>query len=141
MNEKRNILVIAYYFPPMGMSGVQRTLKFVKYLPQFGWKPIVLTVTPTGYFAQDESLLDELNGKDIEIVRVGSLDPNWLFRKKGTVEMPSEFVRKTFQFASDLIFIPDNKVLWKNKALNVAREIFKQKNIELVFATAPPWTR
>ena len=76
MNEKRNILVIAYYFPPMGMSGVQRTLKFVKYLPQFGWKPIVLTVTPTGYFAQDESLLDELNGKDIEIVRVGSLDPN-----------------------------------------------------------------
>ena len=105
MNEKRNILVIAYYFPPMGMSGVQRTLKFVKYLPQFGWKPIVLTVTPTGYFAQDESLLDELNGKDIEIVRVGSLDPNWLFRKKGTVEMPSEFVRKTFQFASDLIFV------------------------------------
>ncbi|MBM4166948.1 MAG: glycosyltransferase family 4 protein [Ignavibacteria bacterium] len=138
--ELRDILVIAYYFPPMGMSGVQRTLKFVKYLPQFGWKPTVLTVTPTGYFAQDESLLEEINGKEIEIVRVGSLDPNWVFRKKGTVEMPSEFVRKTFQFASDCFFIPDNKVLWKRKALNVAREIFRQKKIELVFATAPPWT-
>ncbi|MBS4027405.1 MAG: glycosyltransferase family 4 protein [Ignavibacteriales bacterium] len=140
MNELRNILVIAYYFPPMGMSGVQRTLKFLKYLPQFGWKPTVLTVTPTGYFAQDESLLDEIKDKEIDIVRVGSLDPNWLFRKKGTVEMPSEFVRKIFQFGSDSVFIPDNKILWKNKALNVARELFQQKKFELVFATAPPWT-
>ena len=57
----RNVLVIAYYFPPMGLSGVQRTLKFVKYLPKFGWQPTVLTVTPTGYFAQDYTLLEEIH--------------------------------------------------------------------------------
>ena len=40
----RRVLVIAYYFPPMGLSGVQRTLKFVKYLPAEGWLPLVHTV-------------------------------------------------------------------------------------------------
>ena len=42
------VLVVAYYFPPMGLSGVQRTAKFVKYLPKYGWKPTVLTVGKTG---------------------------------------------------------------------------------------------
>ncbi|MEK7264277.1 MAG: glycosyltransferase family 4 protein [Bacteroidota bacterium] len=136
----RDILVIAYYFPPMGMSGVQRTMKFVKYLPQFGWRPTVLTVAPTGYFAQDETMLEELAGRDVEIVRVGSLDPNWLFRKKGTVKMPSETIRKMFQMVSDSFFVPDNKILWRKKAMLKAEELFAKKNFEVIFATAPPWT-
>ncbi|MBE0585718.1 MAG: glycosyl transferase family 1, partial [Desulfofustis sp.] len=53
----KKVLVIAYYFPPLGGSGVQRVLKFVKYLPQFGWQPTVLTIGPTAYYAHDESLL------------------------------------------------------------------------------------
>ena len=44
MNKLPGVLMIAYYFPPMGGAGVQRTLKFVKYLPEFGWQPHVLTV-------------------------------------------------------------------------------------------------
>jgi len=136
----RDILVIAYYFPPMGMSGVQRTMKFVKYLPEYGWRPTVLTVAPTGYFAQDETMLEELAGRDIEIVRVGSLDPNWFFRKKGTVKMPSELTRKMFQMVSDTFFVPDNKLLWKKKALQKADELFNKKKFEIIFATAPPWT-
>lgn len=136
----RNVLVIAYYFPPMGLSGVQRTLKFVKYLPQFGWQPTVLTVTPTGYYAQDYTLLDELHPHHIEIVRVGSFDPNRLFRKKGVVKMPSERWRKFFTFISDTFFIPDNKIGWKRKALKVASELFEKKNFNIIFATAPPFT-
>ncbi len=138
--HKRPILVIAYYFPPLGLSGVQRTLKFVKYLPQFGYQPTVLTVTPTGYFAQDESLLEELQGLDIEIVRVGSLDPNSLFRKKGTVKMPSERSRKILSFMSDSFFIPDNKIGWMNKAVKAAIKLHEEKKFNLVFATAPPFT-
>ncbi|MBF8247681.1 MAG: glycosyl transferase family 1, partial [Bacteroidetes bacterium] len=43
MNDAfRRVLIIAYYFPPMGLSGVQRTVKFAKFLPKFGWKPTVL---------------------------------------------------------------------------------------------------
>jgi glycosyltransferase involved in cell wall biosynthesis len=136
----RNVLVIAYYFPPLGLSGVQRTLKFVKYLPQFGWQPTVLTVTPTGYYAQDYTLLEELHPHHIEIERVGSLDPNRLFRKKGVVKMPSEKWRKIFTFISDMFFIPDNKIGWKRKALKAANKLFEKKNFDVIFATAPPFT-
>src|SRR5512135_3600536 len=89
----RKVLVIAYYFPPMGLSGVQRTLKFVKYLPQFGWRPTVLTVEPRGYIAKDESLLDELRERDIRVVRTPPAGPGRLFGKKDVVELPVEWKR------------------------------------------------
>lgn len=136
----RRVLVIAYYFPPMGLSGVQRTLKFVKYLPQFGWAPTILTVTPTGYYAQDYSLLDELHHPGIAIERVGSLDPNRLFRRKGVVKMPSERMRKILTAVSDTFFIPDNKIGWKNKAVKAAGALFETGNFDVIFATAPPFT-
>jgi len=137
---RRNVLVVAYYFPPMGLSGVQRTLKFVKYLPQFGWNPTVLTVTPTGYYARDESLLAELADEGIRIERVGSLDPNRLFRRKGTIKMPHEWTRKAFTFVSDLLFIPDNKIGWKRKAVARASELLEAEKYSAIFATAPPFT-
>jgi glycosyltransferase involved in cell wall biosynthesis len=83
-----NVLVVAYYFPPMGLSGVQRTLKFVKYLTEFGWRPIVLTAGETPYYAHDPSLLEELqplidNGY-VRIVRTeGSGIPGFNFKRKG----------------------------------------------------------
>ena len=124
----------------MGLSGVQRTLKFVKYLPQCGWQPTVLTVTPTGYFAQDYTLLEEIRSLNIDVERVGSLDPNRLFRKKGVVKMPSEPMRKFFTFLSDSFFIPDNKIGWKRKAVKAAEKLFEKKKFDIIFATAPPFT-
>src|SRR5258706_4294618 len=138
METPRNVLVIAYYFPPMGLSGVQRTLKFVKYLPQFGWQPTILTVTPTGYYAQDYTLLEEIHPLHIDVERVGSLDPNWLFRKKGVVKMPSERMRKILTFFSDSLFIPDNKIGWKRQAYKAAEKLFEKKKFDIIFATAPP---
>jgi len=138
--KTRNVLVIAYYFPPMGLSGVQRTLKFVKYLPQFGWQPTVVTVTPTGYFAEDYTLLDELQPLNIDIIRIGSLDPNRLFRKKGVVKLPSEFMRELFSFLSDVFFVPDNKIGWKKRVLRDLDGLLKGKTFNLIFATAPPFT-
>jgi len=140
MEPTRNVLVIAYYFPPMGLSGVQRTLKFVKYLPQFGWQPTVLTVTPTGYYAQDYTLLEEIRALNIDIERVGSLDPNRFFRKQGVVRMPSERLRKVLTYVSDFFFIPDNKIGWKRQAVRAAEKLFVEKNFDVIFATAPPFT-
>ncbi len=134
----RKVLVIAYYFPPLGLSGVQRTTKFVKYLPKFGWKPTVLTVAPTGYYALDPSLLLEVEG--IEIIRTTSLDANAMFRKKGVVKMPSERVRKVLQFAGDTFFVPDTKIGWKSRAVKAAAEVLKREHFDLIFATAPPQT-
>lgn len=139
-HELRKVLVIAYYFPPMGLSGVQRTAKFVKYLPQYGWKPTVLTVTPTGYYAMDDSLLNEVEQAGTEILRANSLDPNRLFRKQGVVKMPSETVRKMLQFAGDTTFFPDTKIGWKRRAIKAASELMQREQFNLIFATAPPQT-
>ncbi|MFI5259126.1 MAG: glycosyltransferase [Candidatus Limnocylindrales bacterium] len=83
------VLVVAYYFPPLGGVGVQRTLKYVKYLPNSGWKSIVLTPAKPAYTVRDASLLDELP-PEISIERTGSFEParlpnavaGWLSRRR-----------------------------------------------------------
>ena len=136
----RKLLVIAYYFPPMGLSGVQRTLKFVKYFPNFQWMPTVLTVTSTGYFAKDESLLKEIVPGGIKVVRTNSFDPNRLFRKQEVVKMPAERTRKLLSRVSDTVFIPDNKIGWRGPALKKATELLRKEKFDAIFATAPPQT-
>ncbi len=136
----RRVLVIAYYFPPMGLSGVQRTLKFVKYLPQFGWHPTVLTVEPWGYVARDESLLADLEGKPVEVVRTPAAGPGRLFKTKEVVDLPPERVRKMLSRLSDSVFFPDNKIGWKRKAVQTAVELHGNTPFDLIFATAPPFT-
>ncbi len=137
----KKVLVIAYYFPPLGGSGVQRTLKFVKYLPQFGWQPTVLTVGPMAYYAKDESLLKEIEQLNIQIVRTQSNDPSAvLHKKKNVVKMPKEGTRRFLNFISDIFFIPDNKIGWKRHALKAASELLAKEKFDVIFSTAPPVT-
>jgi hypothetical protein len=67
---RKKVLIIAYYFPPMGGSGVQRPVKFAKYLQRFGWDPIVVAPDPDIYHTFDDSLLQELNDSSIRVERV-----------------------------------------------------------------------
>jgi glycosyltransferase involved in cell wall biosynthesis len=137
---QRRVLVIAYYFPPMGLSGVQRTLKFVKYLPDFGWLPTVLTVDPRGYFAKDESLLAELEGRNVTVVRTPHSGPARLTGKRDVVEIPAEWKRKMLSRLSDTFFIPDNKIGWRRKAVARALALHRETPFDMIFATAPPFT-
>lgn len=135
----KQLLVIAYYFPPMGLSGVQRTLKFVKYLPEFGWQPTVLTVEPHAYFAFDDTLLHELDGKGIQIWRIEPAGIFSLFKGRKTVSLKNEGVRKVLNRLSQAFFIPDNKTGWGKQALQqLEKRDLGQFNA--VFATAPPFT-
>jgi glycosyltransferase involved in cell wall biosynthesis len=136
----RQVLVVAFYFPPMGLSGVQRTLKFVKYLPDFGWAPTVLTVEPRGYLAKDETLLAELEGRGVEILRTGPAGPGRFISKKEVVELPAEWKRKLLSRISDTLFIPDNKIGWRRRAVSAALAAHRKKPFDLIFATAPPFT-
>ena len=136
----RRVLVIAYYFPPMGLSGVQRTAKFVKYLPQFGWHPTVITVEPGGYLAHDESLLEDVDSKSIRIERTPGVGPGALWGRKKVVRLPSEGVRKLLSRVSDTFFIPDNKIGWKRKAVRLAAALHNEAPFDVIFATAPPFT-
>ena len=148
-----NVLVIAYYFPPMGLSGVQRTMKFVKYLPEFGWRPIVLTAGETPYYAHDESLLEELNPLvDTGYVRIVRTEesgaPGFLrIKSKGQrVKDPTQLKIPTARYQRlrskllQTIYQPDSRIKWKTPALAAAEKIFEEERIDAILATAPPYT-
>lgn len=140
MAEKK-VLVIAYYFPPMGLSGVQRTLKFTKYLPEYGWTPIVLTSTPRSFYAYDEALLDEINPDEVIVYRTeaGSTGSENKKAPKLT-KFPSYTVQKIGRAFLQTIYQPDSKIRWKKPALALARQIIAEHKIDVIFATAPPFT-
>lgn len=151
--KQKNVLVIAYYFPPSGGPGVQRVLKHVQYLKQFGWNPIVLTVSNGQFPARDESLLEHIP-KDVLVVRTKIFEPYDLYRlltgkKKGTSidvnvikkddqkiswkEKLAEWIRATF-------FIPDARIGWRFSAISKGLELIKEHNIEAIYSSSPPYT-
>ena len=135
------VLVVAYYFPPMGLSGVQRTLKFVKYMKKFNWEPTVVTSGNVAYYAHDNYLERELESLNLNIIRVsGTKDPNSLLSKYGNIKIPSEFFRKALDKISQTIFVPDNKISWSKAALRKIDEILSKEKFDCLFVTSPPFS-
>ncbi|MEI7810888.1 MAG: glycosyltransferase [Ignavibacteria bacterium] len=134
------VLVIAYYFPPMGLSGVQRVTKFVKYMRKYNWEPTVITTGKTSYFAHDNSLLKEVEESEIRVIRVEANDPYSLARSKKNFKMSAEIVIKTLNNISKTFFIPDNKISWSNKAYKVAKELLKKEEFDIIFVSIPPFS-
>ena len=136
----KRVLVVAYYFPPMGGSGVQRVAKLVKYLPRHGWAPEVLTAEPGGYLAFDASLLDEIEAAGVPIHRTSSWDPTRLFRRRQATGLPREDVRRRVSEWSQYVFVPDNKIGWAPHALRRGRQLLAARPFDAIFASAPPYT-
>jgi hypothetical protein len=151
--EKKYVLVVTYYFPPAGGPGVQRVLKFLKYLGEFGWTPIVLVPENPEYPARDESLLKELPA-DLIIRRAPIFEPYDLYRKftgkqagvpidvnvnkeagakRSMSERIAEFIRAT-------IFIPDARIGWLLSAVKEGRQILKEYPIRAIYSSSPPYT-
>lgn len=135
------VLVLAYYYPPLSLSGVQRTLKFTKYMSQFNWEPTVITTGNVAYFAHDLNMLKEAEDANIRIIRTEAFDINAIMGKKfETVTMPREFVRKTLSSISKAIFIPDNKKSWAKKAYKVASELLRNEKFDIIYTSVPPYS-
>lgn len=135
------VLVIAYYYPPLGLSGVQRTLKFTKYMSKFGWQPTVITTGSVAYFAHDFSLLKEAEKAEVNIIRTEAFDVNAIIgRQYETVNMPKEFIRRILSGISKAIFIPDNKNSWAKKAYKVTRELLQKEKFDIIYVTIPPYS-
>ncbi|MGH8003407.1 MAG: glycosyltransferase [Limisphaerales bacterium] len=128
----RSILLISYYFPPLGMAGVQRPLGLAKYLHRLGWKVYVLTVKPIAYWETDPTLLEDFP-KKIPVFRAGSLDParvSYLFGRRK---------RKGFTFRPEA-----GKLVWDTKLGFVpfvwakACRLIEKFSISAVWTTSPP---
>ncbi len=149
----RKVLIVAYYFPPSGGPGVQRVLKFVQYLQEFGWQPVVLTVADGTFPARDESLLAKVP-MNVRVVRTEIFEPYDLYRrftgKKGSdgvdvntlksadarrslSESISEFIRATF-------FIPDARIGWKKYAVQAGLRVIAEEGIDAIYSSSPPYT-
>jgi glycosyltransferase involved in cell wall biosynthesis len=146
----KTVLVITYYWPPAGGPGVQRALKFCKYLPQFGWRPVVLTVAEGEYPAIDKSLTEGI-AADLAVCKTASLEPFAWYRRftgKKTGEKISTFVltedsqgglkNRLAAFIRGNFFIPDGRIGWKPFAVKKGMEIIRREKIDLIFSTAPP---
>ncbi|MCF6271312.1 MAG: glycosyltransferase family 4 protein [Melioribacteraceae bacterium] len=148
----KKALIITYYFPPAGGAGVQRALKFVKYLPQFGWEPIVLTVENPDSPVDDTSLFGDIP-EGTKVYKTKSLEPFELYKKftgrKSDSKIPNDVLLnkenatikdKIANWIRLNIFIPDAKIGWKKHAVKKGLEIIKEENIDLIFTTSPPQT-
>lgn len=139
--DSLNVLVIAYYFPPMGLSGVQRISKFVKYLPDFGWNPIVLTSNTSAYYAFDNTLLNELIERNIKVYRTDEDITKHLKKNNNSkLNYPSKFRQKIQSKFLQTIFQPDSRRFWMKHALKKAEEIISENRIDVILSTAPPFT-
>ncbi|MEE9442785.1 MAG: hypothetical protein V3V99_08970 [candidate division Zixibacteria bacterium] len=133
----RSILIIAYYFPPLAMGGVQRIAKLTKYLPQLGYNVHVLTVKPIKYPAYDNSLLEELPDS-VRMYRSGSSDPARLARY---LPLPLTGLKDISQKAKKAGMIwPDSKIGWKKYAIGKASEVINKHDIDLILSSSPPIT-
>ena len=150
MVDQFTILVISYYWPPAGGPGVQRVLKFVKYLPLFGIEPVILTVENGDYPAEDKSLSAEIPDS-VQTFRVRTWEPYNLFRfftgrnpQEGIPvafldeNLPPGFQDRVSGWIRRNIFVPDARIGWVPFATRETKRILTQKKIDLVFSSGPP---
>ncbi len=131
MSRRPHLLMIPYYFPPLGMGGVQRPLKFARYLPEFGWDVTVLTAEPGAYPATDESLLAELPGS-VAVERIRAWDPSRLqSRFHRSHRSYSAFLRNWLRF-------PDSKRAFVGPAVRRASGLAAVRPFDAVWTSSPP---
>lgn len=148
MSTKKKILIITYYWPPAGGPGVQRWLKFAKYLPEFGWKPIIYTPENPSYPLLDESLMKDIP-EDLEILRTKIWEPYQLaekLNKSNKKFKAGQFdVGKNQSWKSKLsiwvrgnFFIPDARVFWVKPSTEFLEKYLKINQIETIITSGPP---
>lgn len=156
------VLVITYYFPPLGGVGVQRTLKYVKYLPQSGWQPIVVTPARPAYTVRDATLLDEVPSI-LQVERTGSFEPArlpnaveaFLDRRRSASSGPStdapvgpagaslqaRLLTKSMvvwnRVWGSLLF-PDAAVGWVGPATRRGLAVHKRAAVDAIYSTSGP---
>ncbi|WFB69514.1 glycosyl transferase family 1 [Chryseobacterium sp. WX] len=146
--EQKKILIITYYWPPAGGPGVQRWLKFAKYLPDFGWKPIIYTPENPSYPLLDETLMKDVP-ENIEMVRTKIWEPYQLaekLNKSNKKFKAGQFdVGKNQSWKSKLsiwvrgnFFIPDARVFWVKPSVTFLEKYLKENKIDTIVTSGPP---
>ncbi len=145
----KKLLFVSYYWPPSGGPGVQRAVKFVKYLPDNGIEPVVVTVRPgqASYPLTDTSLAHDIP-ETIRVIRTKSFEPLRLYslfsaRKKlpspgfAGADKPG-LLEKAWRFARGNLFIPDARKGWNAHAIRACARLLQEDDYHAVLTTSPP---
>ena len=144
----KKILIITYYWPPAGGPGVQRWLKFTKYLPEFGYEPHVYIPANPSYPITDETLAKDINPK-VKIVKnsiwepyqiAEKLNPKNKSYKGGHFEKKESqsFMSKLSVFIRGNFFIPDARKFWIKPSIQFLKEYLDKEGIDTIVTSGPP---
>ncbi len=148
----KSVLIVTYYWPPAGGSGVRRWLNFSNLFHKHGWKPVVLRPLNADYPILDDSLVEEIN-PETEVVGAKIVEPFKIYAKfigaKGEkVNQPGVLFQNDHPgikerlsvWARSNIFIPDAKMLWMRSAVRKADNYLKNNQVDMIISTGPPHT-
>nr|WP_314840286.1 glycosyltransferase family 4 protein [uncultured Flavobacterium sp.] len=147
--KNNKVLIITYYWPPAGGPGVQRWLKFVKYLPDFGVQPVVYIPENPTYPIVDQNLVSEVSDQAI-IIKHRIFEPYQLasfLSKNKTQKMNSgiipnqkkqSFLDKTFLWVRGNLFIPDARVFWVKPSVSFLEKYILENDIDTIITSGPP---
>lgn len=148
----KQVLIITYYWPPSGGAGVQRWLKFVKYLRQYNWEPVVYTPSNPEMPYVDNSLLADIP-KDVRIINQPIIEPYQLYRRftgkkkgekfqhgflKDQQNKPEGLKEKIAVWIRGNLFIPDARVFWVKPSVRYLTTYLKDNPVDIVVTTGPP---
>jgi hypothetical protein len=147
----KRVLVITYYWPPTGGSGVQRWVKFAKYLPSEGWQPVIYTPENPEQLAVDHSLEADIP-EGTEIIKTRITEPYELYKKflrrsghsKEAVEVNpvnaqnKSFAQKAAMWVRGNLFRPDPRCLWIRPSVRFLKKYLEEHPVDLIVSTGPP---
>lgn len=145
----KKVLIITYYWPPSGGSGVQRCLKFAGYLRHYGWEPVVLTVKNPDYPVYDESLLEEIP-TFMEILKVPAWEPYRMYQfllggKKDQTHIGfisgttrTSLLQQLFIWIRGNFFIPDARKYWIKPSVKFLSKYVSENQIDCILSSGPP---
>ncbi len=146
----KRVLIITYYWPPSGGAGVQRWLKFVKYLREFGWEPVVYTPQNPEAPANDDSLAEDIP-EEVEVLKTKIWEP-YRWYKKFTGQKPHDKVNAGFLTEKEKpglaekvsvwirgnLFIPDARKFWIKPSIKFLKNYLKNHPVDAIVSTGPP---
>ena len=145
----KRVLVITYYWPPSGGSGVQRWVKFAKYLPSEGWQPVIYTPSNPDLGSIDESLLSDIPS-EAEIIKRRIFEPYGIYRKltgsKGQIKVEANpggggkgsFLKRLSMWVRGNLFMPDPRCLWIRPSVRFLTKYLKEHPVDVIVSTGPP---
>ncbi len=143
--DQRRLLLISYAYPPVGGGGVQRSVKFAKYLPQYDWRPTVLTAADPSVPVRDSDLSMELD-PETTVLRARTFEPSYRTKQKLIATQtessfsPKQWIRRSARKAAMALLQPDPQVLWNPSASRLATRTLRDIPHEAVYVTGPPFS-